>query len=182
MARRSRLPRRALRLRPLTREDGPTLDAVFAGMSETSRALRFLAPVRELSTYLRDALLDLDDSRHVALVAELHHRGTVTPIGIARYALDEVGDAEVAYEVVDAWQGHGVGRTLVEAIVRAARTAGIRRIRASVLRENEASLAVLRRALPQLRTDSSGEVIEVSAWLVEPPLTAADLLAEMDAA
>ena len=49
------------------------------------------------------------------------------PIGIARYVRAERFDvAEIAIEVVDAWQRRGVGRTLARELSRRATRAGIR--------------------------------------------------------
>lgn len=69
-------------------------------------------------------------------------------IGIARFVrdADEPEAAEVAFAVVDDWQGRGVGRALVSELVALARDEGIERFRASVASGNEPALALLRGA------------------------------------
>ena len=66
-------------------------------------------------------------------------------VGLARFVRDPDGpEAEVAFEVVDAWQGRGVGQRLVAELALLARSHGILRLRAHVARENRAALALLR--------------------------------------
>jgi L-amino acid N-acyltransferase YncA len=52
----------------------------------------------------------------------------------------------VAFEVVDDWQGRGVGRLLVDRLAADARAAGIERLHGDVRDVNAASRALLRRA------------------------------------
>jgi L-amino acid N-acyltransferase YncA len=51
----------------------------------------------------------------------------------------------VAFEVVDAWQGRGVGSRLVETLADVAAEDGIRRMYAAVAPENRAALALIRK-------------------------------------
>ncbi|MFA9431851.1 GNAT family N-acetyltransferase [Egicoccus sp. AB-alg2] len=171
--------RRAVRIRALCADERVTLDRVFLGLSVESRQRRFLGAVDRLSPSLRESLSRVDGTRHVALVAEVRHGRGWVPVGIGRYAVDAPGTAELAFEVVDAWQGRGIGRRLVAALVAQARAAGLQTLHASVLADNEASLRVLRRVLPQLRVDDTGGVLEVVADLVDRPLDAPSLLAEL---
>jgi RimJ/RimL family protein N-acetyltransferase len=168
-----------VRIRPLTPSDGAAVDAVFAGLSPTSRRQRFLGPRDRLTPAMRRALLAVDGERHVALVAEAGPDRV--PVGIARYVADGPGRAELAYEVVDAWHGRGVGTRLVRKLVRTARAAGVAELHGLVAADNHASLALLRRVLPQLRTTTTADGIAVQAWLVATPLTEADVLAGLAA-
>ncbi|MGE5691625.1 MAG: N-acetyltransferase family protein, partial [Pseudomonadota bacterium] len=66
-------------------------------------------------------------------------------VGLARFVRDAgAPEAEVAFEVVDAWQGQGVGRRLVEELAQLAREQGILRLRAVVDRSNAPALALVR--------------------------------------
>jgi RimJ/RimL family protein N-acetyltransferase len=171
---------RPVTIRPLTPEDGEVLDAVFAGMSSASRQLRYLSPLDHLTPSMRASMLDVDGTRHVAYVAEHGRWSRRRPIGLARYVVTAPGRAEVAYEVVDDWQGRGIGTRLVDTILDAARRGGVRHVEASVLRGNEASLRALQRALPGLRVDArDGDVLDVSASLVEEPLSMEALVADL---
>jgi ribosomal protein S18 acetylase RimI-like enzyme len=166
----------------MTTDDGAALDAVFAGMSPTSRRLRYLRPLDQLGPSVRAALLDVDGARHAAFVAEQGRRGDRRAVGIARYVVNGDRHAEIAYEVVDAWHGRGVGTALVDRLVGAARLHGIRTVEASVLPDNVASLRLLRRALPGLRVTQRRDILEVHASLVEEPLSLAGLLDDLTGA
>jgi GNAT superfamily N-acetyltransferase len=63
----------------------------------------------------------------------------------ARYVGTGSGTAELALTVSDAYQGAGLGRRLLEALVQRAREDGLERLRAVVLLDNAAMLRLLQR-------------------------------------
>ena len=64
---------------------------------------------------------------------------------MSRYYLDpETGSAEFALVVADPFQGHGLGRHLMEWLIYVARDRGVRRLVGLVLRENRPMLELLR--------------------------------------
>jgi GNAT superfamily N-acetyltransferase len=134
-------------LRPLRPDEGAVLDGVFAGLSPHSRYLRFHSPVGDLGPPVRRALLAVDGWDHVALVAV---SGRGEPVGIARLIRDRLrpDQAEVAFEVVDAWHRRGVGRLLLTALAEQAERVGVQRVLARVLPENTAAFALLRSVFP----------------------------------
>lgn len=69
-------------------------------------------------------------------------------MGSARYARlpGRPGDAELAVEVIDAWQRRGVGRRLIEMLSVRARDNGVQRFVAVVAEDNVAVHVGLRRA------------------------------------
>jgi RimJ/RimL family protein N-acetyltransferase len=176
------LNRPRVAIRRMAPSDDTALDAVFAGLSPDSRRHRYLAGVERLTPAMRQRLLDLDDERHLALVAEARSARGSIPVGVARYVVDAPGRAELAYEVVDAWHGRGIGSRLVRRLVDEARVRGIEELHGLVAPDNAPSLAVLRRALPQLRTVPTIDGLVVTAWLAEPPLGVDDLVADLTAA
>jgi GNAT superfamily N-acetyltransferase len=131
-------------IRPLRRGDVATVQVVFDGLSPRSRLLRFHAPVPRLSARSRQVLADADGCRHVALVAV----ALSEPVGIARFVRTGPGVAELAVEVVDTWQGHGIGRALLEELRTHAAALGYRELHAEVLLGNEPVIALLRRLFP----------------------------------
>jgi RimJ/RimL family protein N-acetyltransferase len=171
-----------VRVRPYQAGDAHVIDAVFAGMSPSSRRLRYLTSLDELSERALTALRAVDGERHVAFVAEVGRGRSRRPIGLARYVIDAPGSAEVAYEVVDGWQGRGVGNRLVGALVEAARTQGLEELHATVLPENGASLAILQRHLPTLRVQPVDGMLEVSAALTASAIAAEDIFADLQPA
>lgn len=174
--------RRRVRIRPYRSDDEGVVETVFAGMSPSSRRRRYLAAIDAMSPRVLAALNAVDGGRHVAFVAEVGRGRTRRPVGLARYVIDGPGRAEVAYEVVDAWQGRGVGTRLVGALVEAARTRGLEELHATVLHDNAASLAVLQRHLPGLRVQQHAGMLAVSAVLTSTPIAAADILADLQVA
>ena len=53
--------------------------------------------------------MDVDFTNHVALVAEVGQAGRRMIVGGGRYVMFEPGRAEMAFVVIDAWQGRGIG-------------------------------------------------------------------------
>ena len=123
-------------------EREPVLE-VFSGLSERSRRLRFLGAKPRLREQDLEALVDVGRRGHEAVAAVDGRTGRA--IGLARFVRDsDAPEAEIAFEVVDDWQGRGVGRLLVEEVARMAREQGILRLRAFVDRSNAPALALVR--------------------------------------
>jgi L-amino acid N-acyltransferase YncA len=145
-------------IRPLRSGDTETVCSVFRRLSPTSRRLRFGGPKNALTQSELELLATVDGQRHV-LVA---HAGGQS-IGVARLARDEddPATAEVAFAVVDEWQGKGVGTALMELLAADARAAGIRHLRASILAENYASIALMKRVTTIEKTEYAHGEIEI---------------------
>ena len=156
--------RRPVTLRELGVGDGPVLDAVFAGLSTMSRFLRFHGAMPRMSAAMRERLTAIDGRRHLAVGAFAGRE----PIGIARLVMIEAGRAEMAVEIVDAWQGRGVGSRLVRALVERGRAAGFTEIVADVMAENVAIRRLLASAFPALTVEYEGPEITLTASLREP--------------
>jgi len=121
--------------------DGDVVDTVFAGLSPSSRYLRFHGPLTELSAATRRSLTNLDGRTHVAFAAVAQGR----PIGIVRIL--DLGNecAELAIEVVDRWQRCGVGTKLLQAARDRAFELGYRQLIGDMLVVNAGVHAALRR-------------------------------------
>jgi GNAT superfamily N-acetyltransferase len=150
-------------VRELGPGEGDVLDAVFAGLSDHSRYLRFHSPVPRLVPAVRRALAAVDGHRHVALVAVAGRE----PIGIARCIDLGSGRAELAIEVVDAWHGRGVGTLLLRALRDRAVAAGWRELSAEVLAENDAVRALLRGVFPIQGVARDGAELTLTLPLVD---------------
>jgi GNAT superfamily N-acetyltransferase len=170
-------------LRDLRRDDGAVLDAIVAGLSPQSRYLRFHSPIPALSMGMRRALLDVDGSDRIALVAETDEG---TPVGIARTIRDQrrPDEAELAVAVVDTWHRRGVGRRLVTAVVQRAEATGVRRLTARVLDGNVGAIGLFRALFPISLTHRDDDAIVLVALLggsdgVGWTITADDILADL---
>ncbi len=125
-------------------ERRPVLE-VFEGLSERSRRLRFLGPKPVLRERDVEQLVDVGCCGRQAVAAI--DPATGDAVGIARYVRlgADRQTAEIAFEVVDAWQGRGIGSRLVDALLVVAAEEGVRRLHATVAPDNRAALALMRR-------------------------------------
>ena len=151
-------------LRELGPDEYDVLDAVFDGLSPTSRLRRFLGPVPRLAPGVRRALVAVDGESHLA-VGAFHG---AEPIGIARLVGEEPGRAELAVEVVDRWQGRGVGTRLVRAVLARGRAAGVVTVVGDVLADNVPIRRLLRSVLPGVSGHREGAEITFAADLTVP--------------
>lgn len=130
-------------LRPLrSGERRPVLE-VFEGLSERSRRLRFLGSKPRLLERDLAHLADVGCCGREAVAAT--DRETGRTVGIARFVRDpDAPEAEIAFEVVDDWQGRGLGRALLQALSALAREEGILRFRALIAFGNAPAFALVR--------------------------------------
>lgn len=133
-------------IRPLRTDDFEIEEAFIRGLSAATRSDRLLGGARAITREYVARLTQVDYPRELALAATVMLEERETLIGVARYARD-AGDesCEFALVVADAWQGHGVGRRLLEALIAAARRHGIPRMMGYVLSMNRAMLGLARR-------------------------------------
>ena len=75
------------------------------------------------------------------------------------------GQAEVAFVVVDEYQGRCVGRALMRHLTNIARAAGLRTLIAEVLPENIPMLQLFKTSGLELSTRREGQVVHVTIWL-----------------
>jgi acetyltransferase len=114
-------------VRPLRPDDRAAEAAFIEGLSPDARRYRFLGQVHAGEALL-DRLTNVDFARDFALAAVVPDDGAGERIvGVARYGLDADGAAcECAVTVADAWQGRGLGATLMRHLIGVARSRGIR--------------------------------------------------------
>jgi RimJ/RimL family protein N-acetyltransferase len=125
--------------------DRAAVREVFDGLSEGSRRLRFHGPKPKLADAEVDVLADVGCCGREAVGAIDLRTGEV--VGIARFVRDSEDErtAEVAFAVVDACHGNGVGSRLLRELTSLAKRDGVERFVAHVAYGNEAALALLRR-------------------------------------
>lgn len=156
-------------VRPLARDAGAALDGVFAGLSPRSRFLRYHAPTPRLPGSMRRALLDVGGHDRPAFVAEVPSRDGPRPVGLGRLVRTGPRTAELALEVVDAWQRRGVGRQLLAALRGAAEERGWATLEARVLPGNDRVTRMLRAEFPgtTARWDEDAAVLSCPVGLPE---------------
>ena len=144
-----------IELRELDASDGHVLDDVFAGLSDESRFLRYLTPMPTLPAQARRILLALDCCSHVAVAAFADGQA----IGLARLVGLDEHRAELAVEVVDDWQGRGVGTQLGLWIRDRASSLGYTELVAETSAGNHRAQAMIRRIFPDFTGRREGTVL-----------------------
>lgn len=147
-------------LRPGLPSDRVLIAREFERLSPESRYRRFFAPMKVLSESLLDYLTSMDYVDHfawAAISAEPGPHGEPQGLGVARYVrLDDPEAAEMAVTVVDDWQGKGLGRILLDALVLEALENGVNRFEGDVLVENRPMQEMLRQTGATFRPDAPG--------------------------
>ena len=132
-------------VRPICRGDAALEQKFVEGLSADSRYERFMVTLRALPSAKLKFLTDVDQVRHVAIVATTDRDGQEAIVGAARYAvLDAPGGCEFAVAVGDAWKGSGLAGLLMHALTSVARRRGMTRMEGTVLATNGAMLKFMR--------------------------------------
>jgi GNAT superfamily N-acetyltransferase len=127
-------------IRPIRPEDDHALIEIFKHLSPQTVYQRFFQALPELSPGMARYLANVNYTNRMALVAEAG--GDV--IGVGRYErTSDPAVADLGLVVLDEWQNLGLGRILLQEILKAGKSNGIRQFRADVLAENRRMLRLL---------------------------------------
>lgn len=129
---------RQIEIRALRPDDKDDMLAAIGRTSTESLQRRFFVVKRGFSQKEIDFFMKIDFSNHVALVALADEEGRPTIVGGGRYVVVEPGKAEVAFVVIDGYQGQGLGAHLMRHLAGIARDAGLTELTAEVLPETTA--------------------------------------------
>jgi GNAT superfamily N-acetyltransferase len=153
---------RRFKIRSLRPDDRSGLLAAVDRSSPLSLYRRFFSPKRHFAENEIARFVNVDFVNHVALVAELEEGGRDITIGGCRYIVVDPGRAEVAFVVVDHYQGQGVGVALMRHLVAISRNAGLKELMAEVL---IAMLKIFEKSGLQLRTSCEAGIAHVRLQL-----------------
>jgi GNAT superfamily N-acetyltransferase len=103
-----------------TLRDGRRVAAA-ARSSAQSLYRRFFAVRRDFTETEIESFVNVDFVDHVALVAVVEESGRPVIAGGARYAVVRPGTAEVAFTVIDEYQGQGLGTAFMHHLAAIAR-------------------------------------------------------------
>jgi RimJ/RimL family protein N-acetyltransferase len=156
---------RAIEIRAYRPEDREAFMAAAAQVGHRSRYLRFFTVKRDFSEKERAFFLNVDFDKHVALVAFMEEAGQRLLVGAGRYVGVEKGKAEVAFTVVDKYQGRGIGTVLMRHLATVARNAGLHTLIAEVLPENKSMLHVFESSGLPVSITAEAEVVHVTMQL-----------------
>jgi RimJ/RimL family protein N-acetyltransferase len=134
---------RPVEIRALRSNDEADMLAAIDRTGAESLQRRFFVTKREFSEKEKAFFMNTDFVNHVALVAVIDEDGRPAIVGGGRYVVTRPGEAEVAFVVVDAYQGQRIGALLTKHLTDLARAAGLKELVADVLPENMAMRKVL---------------------------------------
>jgi RimJ/RimL family protein N-acetyltransferase len=152
-------------IRALRPADQDGLIAAVKRSSPQSLYRRFFGAKRDFSEQEIAFFMNIDFVGHVALVAVVEESGRPTIVGGARYIVVEPGKAEVAFAVVDQYQGQGLGKALLRHLAEIARSAGLRELIAEVLPENTPMLRVFQNSGLRVSTRREAQVVHLALAL-----------------
>jgi RimJ/RimL family protein N-acetyltransferase len=134
---------RPVEIRALRPSDEADMLAAIDRTDAESLQRRFFVTKRGFSEKEKAFFMNTDFVNHVALVAVIDEDGRSAIVGGGRYVVTKPGEAEVAFVVVDAFQGQRIGALLTQHLTGLARAAGLKELVADVLPENIAMRKVL---------------------------------------
>lgn len=116
-------------IRPIRRQDAAAERCFLQSLSPESKRSRFLGEFKSPSDTFIEKLTDIDYVNDVALVALTGEGENECIVGVSRYAVDNTrNNCECAVVVADAWQGKGLGTSLMRHLIRIAQDRGLRRM------------------------------------------------------
>jgi len=152
---------RRVEIRALRPDDRAELLAAIGRASTQSLFRRFFAAKRGFTDQEIEFFLHVDFINHVALVAVMEEDGRPAIVGGGRYIVLQPGKAEVAFAVIDRYQGQGIGTALMRQLAEIARAAGLRELIAEMLPENIPMLKVFEKSGLRLSTKREAQVVHV---------------------
>jgi RimJ/RimL family protein N-acetyltransferase len=156
---------RQIEIRALKPGDRQELLAAADRTSDRSLYRRFFGVRREFTEEEVAAFVNIDFLNEVALIAMVHESGREVIAGGGRYIVVRPGTAELAFTVVDEYQGQGIGSALLRHLVTLARAVGLRELIAEVLPDNAAMLQVFERSGLELRRQRESGVVHLTLQL-----------------
>ncbi|MGY8676440.1 GNAT family N-acetyltransferase [Bradyrhizobium sp. UFLA05-153] len=133
-------------IRALRPADEAEMLAAIERTSPQSLQRRFFAMKRHFSDKERVFFMQVDFKNHVALAALVREGDEQMIVGGGRFIVFEPGVAEMAFVVIDAFQGRGLGSLLMRHLIQIARDSGLQQLTAEVLPENTGMLKVFERS------------------------------------
>ncbi len=144
-----------VQLRPIHPIDGNQAENFRGKLSAESVYDRFLGYIPKISEKLVERLTNIDYSKEMAIVAEVHLEKEKEVIAVARIASDGSSSADFAVIIADDWQGKGLGITLTSYLIEVAKEMDFEKIYATVFTRNIGMLKILKQKDFTLRPEDS---------------------------
>jgi RimJ/RimL family protein N-acetyltransferase len=162
---------REIEIRALRPVDEEAMLAAIDRTGAQSLYRRFFGSKSRFSDREKAFFLNVDFVSHVALVAVAQEDGRNVIVGGGRYVVVRPGTAELAFTVIDEYQGQGIGAALLRHLTLLARGGGIEELIAEVLPENIPMLKVFQKSGLGLQTKHHAGVVVNVALIVTNDIT-----------
>lgn len=130
-------------IRPARLTDEGALQALFYSLTHGSVYRRYRGRATRWSHAEVQRLVDIDETSSYALVAAAPPEAPNQLVALAHYELESGSElADLAFVVLEGWQGRGIGAAMMSAMCRIARARGLAGFRADVLQLDKPMLAV----------------------------------------
>lgn len=136
---------RSIEIRALRPADETRMLAAISPTTPQSLCRRVFGAKKDFSEGEKAFFFNIDFIGDVALVAALEHSGRTAIVGGARYVVSAPGIAEVAFTVVDEFQGNGIGSALMSHLILLARRASLEQLVADILPHNITVMSILKK-------------------------------------
>lgn len=135
----------SLAMREMRPSDEARVKESLNKLSADARRNRFFVSIAEFSDAAVHRLVAIDPAREYLLVVLRRENDIDIPIAGGRFVHeDERPDCAFSLLVGDPWQGQGIGRRILKALIREASRRGLRRMYGHVLADNPRMLELAR--------------------------------------
>jgi len=156
---------RLLEIRAFKPHDREEFLSAVGRTSVLSLYRRFFTVKQEFSEKEKAFFLNVDFNKQVALIALTDEAGRKAIVGGGRYVIVNPETAELAFVVIDEYQGQGIGTVLLRHLAVIARARGVQTLVADVLSENLPMLKVFQKSGLPMATSLGSEVVHVTFQL-----------------
>jgi GNAT superfamily N-acetyltransferase len=156
---------RRFEIRALRPQDQTDLRAAVDRTSAQSLYRRFFGAKRSFTDREVAFFVNVDFAKHVALVAVVVERGRAAIVAGGRYIVQRPGAAEIAFVVIDDYQGQGIGAALLRHLAILGRDAGLKEFAAEVLPENIPMLKTFEKSGLKMSTKREAGTVHVTLEL-----------------
>jgi acetyltransferase len=145
-----------IQLRPIHPLDGKQAENFRGKLSAESVYDRFLGYIPKISEQLVNRLTNIDYSKEMAIVAEVHLKEEEKEvIAVGRIASDGSTEADFAIIIADNWQGRGLGTILTAYLIDVAKEMDFEKVYATVFTRNKEMLGILKSKNFKFRTEDA---------------------------
>jgi len=151
-----------LKIRPIKASDEDMMRRLFYKFSDESKYYRYFTHVKVMPHKNMQKYLSVDYENILSIVA-VHQQGNIERIvAEARYAVYPDEDAyEMAFLVDEDYQGKGIATFMANYLIKIAKERGIKKLKASVLSQNQKMLQVFEKVSVKPVKRYEGDTVEL---------------------